>query len=74
MDIDIIWKLDDWTLFTCKNLFGLTPVRPKYAELGKSTRLTFWVSVPNVFEFISQYLYPLTLRRFIYKTVSGFMT
>ena len=53
MDIDIIWKLDDWTLFKCKNLFGLTPVRPKYAELGKSTRLTFWVSVPNIFEFIS---------------------
>ena len=24
MNIDITGKLNDWTLFTCKNLFGLT--------------------------------------------------
>ena len=28
------------------------PGRLKYAELGKSTRLTFWVPVPKVAEFI----------------------
>ena len=38
MDIDIIGKLNDWTLFTYKNLFGLFS---KYAELGKSMCLKF---------------------------------
>ena len=49
MDIDIIGKLNDWTLFTYKNLFGLFP---KNSELGKSMCLTFWVSKLKVVEFI----------------------
>ena len=40
MDIDIVKKLNDWTL------------RLKYAELGKSTCLTLWVSVPKFIEVI----------------------
>ena len=46
MDIDITEKLNDWTLFTYKNLFGLF----FNAELGKPMRLTFWVPVPKVVE------------------------
>ena len=47
MDIDIIGKLNDWTLFTYKNLFGLFS---KYAELGKSMCLKFWVPKLKVVE------------------------
>ena len=49
------------------------PGRLKYAELGKSTRLPFWVPVPRVVKVISQCLYPLILHRIIYKTVLGFI-
>ena len=49
MDIDIIGKLNDWTLYTYKNLFGLFS---KYVELGKSMCLTFWVPKLKVLEII----------------------
>ena len=52
MDIDIIGKLNYWSLFTYTNLFGLFPGRLKYDELGKSTHLTFWISVPKVVEVV----------------------
>ena len=48
MDIDIFEKLNDWTLFTYKKLFGLFSWRPKYTEFEKSSRLTFWVPVAKV--------------------------
>ena len=72
MDIGIIQKLNDWTLFTLKIYLDYFPGKLKDAELGKSTCLTFWVPVPKV-EVVPEYLYPLILHRFIYKTVSGFM-
>ena len=52
MDIKIIGKLNDWTLFAYKTLFGFFPGRLKYVELGKFTPLTFWVPVPKVVEVI----------------------
>ena len=48
MDIGIIQKLDDWTLFTLKIYLDYFPGKLKDAKLGKSTRLTFWVPVPKV--------------------------
>ena len=50
MHIDIIGKLNDWTLFMYKKFFRL--ISRKYAELRKSTRLTFWVPVRKVVEVI----------------------
>ena len=52
MDIDIIGKLNDWTLFTYKNYLYYFPRRVKYAELEKSTRRPFWVPMPKVVEVI----------------------
>ena len=53
MDTGIIGKLDDWTFFTYKNLFGLFFRKAENAELRKSTRLTFWVPVPKAVEVVS---------------------
>ena len=52
MDIDIIGKLNDWTLFTYKNYLYYFPGRLKYAEFEKSTRRPFWVPMPKVVEVI----------------------
>ena len=51
MDVDIIWKLNHWTLFSLiiEIYLHYFPKRLKCAELGKSMCLTFWVSVPKVF-------------------------
>ena len=51
MDIDITGKFNNWTLFTYI-FFNSFPGRLKYAELGNSLRLTFWVPVPKVIEVI----------------------
>ena len=47
--MDIIGKLNDRTLFI-KIELNYFPGRLKYAELGKSKRLTLWVPVPKVVE------------------------
>ena len=73
MDVDIIGKLNDWTLFTFKIYLDYFPGRLKYAKLGKSMCLTFWVPEPKVVEVIPEYLYPLMLHRFICETVLVFM-
>ena len=39
--------------------------RLKNAKFGELTALTFWVPVPKVAEFVSGYLYPLILHRFM---------
>ena len=71
MDIDIILKLYDWTLFTCKNLFRLFS--------GKAEIYRTWkINASNVLNSSAKscwdytILYPLILHRFIYKTVSSF--
>ena len=51
MNIDVTGKLNEWTLFTYKHLFGLTT--RKTETLGKSMHLTFWVPVPEVVEVIT---------------------
>ena len=51
MDIDITGKLNFLTFLHLKNL-DYFPGRLKYAELGKSTHLTFWVPAPKVVEII----------------------
>ena len=53
MDIYIIRKFNDWTLFTYKNLFGLIPGRLKCTGLGKSARVIFWVPMPKVVDVVS---------------------
>ena len=49
IDIVIIGKLNDWTLFTYKNSFRLFSRKAEIAKLGKPTRLTTrqWVPVPK---------------------------
>ena len=42
MDIDIIGKLNDIALFTCKKIYlDYFPGKLQYAKLGKSMHLTF---------------------------------
>ena len=48
MDIDMNGKLNNWIVLNTKNYLGYFPGRLKYAELGKSTRLTFWVPMPKL--------------------------
>ena len=57
MDMDIIGKLNDWTLYIyiyiyMKIYLDYFPGRLKLPELGKWTCLTFWVPVPKAVEFI----------------------
>ena len=52
MDIDIIGKLNDWTSFSYKNLFGLFSRKAEYAKLVKSMCFTFGVPVSKVVEVI----------------------
>ena len=52
MDIEIIGKLKAELYLHIKIYLDYFPRRLKYAELGKSTRALFWVSVPKVFEVI----------------------
>ena len=56
-----------------KTYLDYCPGRLKYVELAKSTRLEFQVSVPKVFEVVPYCLYPLALRKCIYKSLSGFV-
>ena len=48
MDMNIIGKLNDWTLFVYKIYLDYFLRRLKLDKLGKSIRLTFWVPVPRV--------------------------
>ena len=47
--MNIIGKLNDWTLFVYKIYLDYFLRRLKLDKLGKSIRLTFWVPVPRVF-------------------------
>ena len=46
--MNIIGKLNDWTLFVYKIYLDYFLRRLKLDKLGKSIRLTFWVPVPRV--------------------------
>ena len=52
MDILVIGKLNDWTVFTDKNLFGLIAKKAEISQTWKINRLTFSVPVPKIIEVI----------------------
>ena len=65
MNIDIVGKLNDWTLFIYKNLFGLfSRIVLDYFEFQCQILLRLY---HNTYTFL------FCIDLFTYKTVSGFM-
>ena len=62
MDIDIIEKLNDWTLFTYKKISELFSTKAEICRTRKINALclTFRVPVPKAVEFITSGVYPST--------------